>query len=564
MAKALENTYRLSNGNTRMSPEELRKALSDFEHFMGNYQQIVDKRRTLVPFKLNEFQKMLFSKILPMVQKETRLERRHHVVVVKGRQVGCSVGLVALINYICSYVSGMEHLSVGHVFPVGDTVAKFYQQKVAPIITGVHPDIFPNINRETMSSSIVTHYSDIKGIPRDCYYELISSGASSIRSATINVLLEDECSFYAHPERLEDAILPAIPDYGFSLVVYLSTVDEKRGNFFLEKLKTAIDNPEDWTVIFAPWYMTYPEEPVGIKFEQLVLNEYEENVIVPAMMRDGVPRERWGDCIDWYRRRKATGVNMHMEYPTTLDEVLEMGEDDRVFSAELTSKQKENIEERPYYQLLQDTITGKIEAKSTDGKTPLVIYRPPVYGHKYRIAIDPITANSAASDFFVMQVMDTRTHEQVAVFAGKEMSDEDYADFAVNLAKLYNNAQLCPEINVASGFVVGVNARHYYNWYYANNNARKNREVGLRTTATTKPVYLDKLKTLLDTGGIKIHDQETLTQLENYVRKVNSRTVKYEGKGKTHDDKVAALFIYAGTLGIQELKESSSTGWSFL
>ena len=564
MAKKLENDYRLPNGTERLTPEQIRRALSDFEFFMGNYQQIVDKGRRLVPFRLNEFQKMLFSKILPMVHKETRLERRHHVVVVKGRQVGCSVGLVALINYICAYVSGAERISCGHVMPIGDTVSKFYQQKVAPLICGTHPDLFPDVERETLSSSIVTHYRSIKGVPRDCYYEVISSGASSIRSSTINILLEDECSFYAHPEALENAILPAIPDYGFSLVVYLSTVDDRRNTFFLDKIKTAIDNPEDWTVIFAPWYMSYPEEPVGINFDQLVLSEYEEEVIIPAMAKDGVSKEKWGDCIDWYRRRKATGVNMKKEYPTTLDEVLELGEDDRVFSEEALAKQDENILSVPNYSLLADTVTGKIEAKSTDDATPLKIYVPPAYGHKYRICIDPITSISETSDYFAMQVMDTRTHEQAAVFHGKQMSDEDYADYAVNLAKLYNNAQLCPEVNVASGFIVGVNSRHYYNWYYASKLAHNNKIIGLRTTATSKPVYLDKLKTLLDTGGIKIHDPETLQELRNFVKKTKGSTVKYEGKGKTHDDLADSLFLYAGSLNISDLKTTSAAGWSFL
>ena len=486
--------------------------------------------------------------------------------MVKGRQVGASVGVVALINYICAFVSGMENLSVGHVFPVGDTITKFYTQKVSPIITGVHPQLFPTMERETLSSSILTHYKDIKGIPRNNFYELISSGASSIRSSTINVLLEDECSFYTRPEQLEDAILPAMPDYGFSLIVYLSTVSDKKSMFFLDKIKAARDNPEDWTLIFVPWYFTYPERTVGVDFDSLILSEYEENVMVPAFKADNLPKERGGDCIDWYRRRAQDGVAMKMEYPTTLDEVLTIGEDERVFGGESLEHQEKNIEEASPYRLVTDNLTGKVEAQETE-YSPFTIYRKPVYGRRYRVAVDPITAQSDTSDYFVMQVFDIKSHEQMAVFHGKGYDDDTYADYAVAIAKIYNNAEICPEINVASGFIAGVNNRHYYHWFYANEKARKNKEIGLRTTASSKERMVDQLKTLLDRELIKIHDRETLDELNNFVKKVRVRSdggksVYMAAKGKTHDDLVMALVIYAGSLSQRDLEQRKKTGFS--
>lgn len=566
MAKALENSYRLPNKDIPLEKGDFVQAIQNFEYFMANYQQIVNKERQLVPFKLNAFQRKLFEVILPMVQKETRLDRRHRVVVVKGRQVGASVGVVALINYICAFVSGMENLSVGHVFPVGDTITKFYTQKVSPIITGVHPQLFPTMERETLSSSILTHYKDIKGIPRNNFYELISSGASSIRSSTINVLLEDECSFYTRPEQLEDAILPAMPDYGFSLIVYLSTVSDKKSMFFLDKIKAARDNPEDWTLIFVPWYFTYPERTVGVDFDSLILSEYEENVMVPAFKADNLPKERWGDCIDWYRRRAQDGVAMKMEYPTTLDEVLTIGEDERVFGGESLEHQEKNIEEASPYRLVTDNLTGKVEAQETEF-SPFVIYRNPVYGRRYRVSVDPITAQSDTSDYFVMQVFDIKSHEQMAVFHGKGYDDDTYADYAVAIAKIYNNAEICPEINVASGFIAGVNNRHYYHWFYANEKARKSKEIGLRTTASSKERMVDQLKTLLDRELIKIHDRETLDELNNFVKKVRVRSdggksVYMAAKGKTHDDLVMALVIYAGSLSQRDLEQRKKTGFS--
>ena len=534
---------------------------------MSNCQQVVNKERQTVPFKLHAFQRRLFETILPMVQKETRLDKRHSICVVKGRQVGASVGTVALIHYICAYVSNMSHLVVGHTFPVGDTITKFYKQKVEPIISGCHPDLFPTMERETLSSSILTHYKDVKGVPRNNYYELISSNASSIRSSTVNVLVEDEVCFYTHPEQLQDAILPSMPDYGFSLVIYLSTVSDKKSTFFLDKIKTARDNPEDWTLIFVPWYFTYPERKVGIDFDSLILDDYEKDVILPAMQRDNIPKERWGDCIDWYRRRKISGVDMVREYPTTLDEVLSMGEDERVFNGESLEKQEENIEDAPFYRLITDNLTGKVEAQKAEDETPLKIYREPVYGRRYRLAVDPITAQSDTTDFFSMSMFDIKSHEQMAVFHGKGFSDDDYADFAVAMSKIYNNAEICPEINVASGFIAGVNNRHYYRWFYANDKARKNKEIGLRTTASSKERMVDQLKTLLDRGLIKIHDRDTLDELNNFVKRTRTRSdgsksIYMAAKGKTHDDLVMSLVVYSGSLQQRDLEGAKKVGFS--
>ena len=90
----LQNSYRLPNGEDRISYDNMEKAISDFSFFAKNYQQIVNKQRLTVPFELNQFQKRFFSKLLPMVKPETRLNRRHSVVVVKPRQVGASTPLL--------------------------------------------------------------------------------------------------------------------------------------------------------------------------------------------------------------------------------------------------------------------------------------------------------------------------------------------------------------------------------------------------------------------------------------------------------------------------------------
>lgn len=565
--RKLENSYRLPNGEKHIPPDDVRQCLSDFSFFMGNYAQILNKERITVPFELNAAQKKIFEVLLPMVDPKTRLNKRHTVVLAKSRQIGASVSIVAFINYICAYVNGLENMSIAHVFPVGDTLSKFYLQKTVPIITGVHPDLFPYIERENLSSSILTHYRDTKGLPRNNYYELIASAASSIRSSTVNVAIFDEVAYYRSPEQLEDAILPAMPDYGFSLVVYASTFDDKRSTYFKDKLKTALDNPDDFTILFIPWYLTYPEKPHGIDINSLTLTEYDKNVILPALKKDKVPEERWGDCIDWYHRRKLMTTNMAYEYPTTVEEIITAHDDIQVFSEESLKKQEEHIEPGGKYRLVTDVQTGQVSAVlDENGEAPFTIFRSPIAGERYRVAIDPIASNSSESDYFAAHVFNMRNNEQVAVLHLRGVPVEDCADLTLCMAKLYNRAELCPESNLAESLVLLIWGQRYYNWYYQTDSQRAKREPGIRTTVTSKEAMINRVILLLDNDRVILHDKDTIDELRNFVYKYDKKrgTRKAQARGNKHDDLVMSLAIYAASLDQRNMTGDRKIGWHIL
>lgn len=566
--KPLENTYKLPNRNKLLDREELDLILHDFEYYMANYTQIVDKGRQTVPFKLNKFQRRLAEKLIPFIAPATRLNRRHNVVVVKPRQVGGSVFIVALINYLCAFMEGINHLNVMHTFPVEATITKFYAAKVEPIITGVHPSIFPTMYRQTIGSSILTQYHDIKGIERDNMYELISANASSIRSATSHVLLMDEVGFYSHPEDLEAAILPTLPDYGFSLVVYLSTFEDKKTDFFLNKIQTAIDTPDDYTLLFVPWFLMYPEVHYGVDIKTLVLTDYDKDVILPELMKAGIPEEDWGDAIDWYHRKSAGFAAMKKEYPTTLQEVLEAASDEKVVPQPDLDYLKQFREEGMYCRILTDPLTNRAEAQCCE-MSPLKIFRKPRSGHTYILTVDPVATVGDNTDYFAASMFDRNTHEQVASMIGRGYSTEDWAAYCVGLCKIYNRAQICPENNIAGEFVEVVKGQRYYNWYYPNQAMRKKNLPGLRTSVDTKEKMVTNLLLMLRNHRLTIHDPVFLDQLETFERKVKRRpdgtvSVRLEARKGKHDDAVACLWLYAGMMDSYDLTGQEGDGWAIL
>lgn len=570
MAKLVPNEY---PSNEPLTADDIRMALTGdfdgFKYFFENCMMLQDRdTRQYVHPKMNRGQELIARTILGYVAKDTRATVHKECVILGPRQFGKSTLLTSVASYIEAYVPGMENLNVIHTLQTGTTATKFFKQKIEPIVTNVNPSIYPTIYRDTLGTSTLLKYADVKGIKRGGYYEITSAGSNSVRSGTVSVWLCDEPSEYRNPEAVEDAISGAISSYGWSFTAYIGTFSDRLSGYFLDKIKTALDNPDDMELVFIPWFLVYGREGDGVGIDESKYTEYDKEVIIPEMAKYGIPKEEWNDKIGWYHRRALRTSKMKFEFPTSIEDILKLTSERRVFPDELLSKQDDNIAAGKHYRILTDNATGKVEAHEADAG-PFIMYKRPLYGHRYRISIDPITARSDDTDNFIMHVMDLSNNEQVATFADKGLADEDYADWAVSIGTIYNKAELCPEINVANGFIVAVNARRYYHWYYQDKKSRINKEPGIRTSVSTKETMIDALATLLNRGNIIIHDASTIEELSGMVKYVKTKddgtnTVRMAAKRGAHDDRVAALWIYAGSLDLRQIEGKTGQGWAIL
>lgn len=574
MPKRLENNY--PTDAPHLTPEEMRMALSGdfdgFKYFFENCMLLQDRdTRQYIHPKMNRGQEMIARPILKCVAKETRSDRHKEVLMIGPRQFGKSTVLTAISNYIEAYVSGMENLNLITTMHTSDAATKYFKQKMEPILTSVHPDIFPTIERDSSVSSTLLKYKDIKGIPRGGYYEILSAGSNSVRSGTVSVWLCDEPSEYRNPEMVEDAVSGAISSYGFSFTAYIGTFSDRLSTYFLDKIKTAMEHPDEMELIFIPWFLVYGREGDGASVDLSMLSDYESKVIIPEMIKYDIPTSQFADKIGWYRTRSLRTSKMRYEFPTSIDDIMDLTSDKKVFSAESIAKQRNNIEPGRYFTLSTDTMTKKVKADpEEDGReTPFKIYRRPIDGHQYKLVVDPITAVNDNTDTFAMCVFDDKNMEQVAVFQGRDMPLEDYADFAVSIATIYNKAMIVPESNVAAAFVTSVYSMRYYNFYYDSQKSRKDRCPGIRTTVSSKENMIDKLKLLLETGRIILHDKDTIDQLDSFEKKVKTRSdggtsVKMAARSGKHDDLVSTLWIYAGSLTQQQIGGQKRTGFAIL
>lgn len=572
MAKQLQSDYQLTYDH--LTPDQLKRALSGdlegFRYFFENCMQLQDKEtRQLIHPKLNKGQELIADTILKHVGKETRANTHKEIVICGPRQFGKSTLITAISNYMAAYVSGLERSNIVHTLHTGGAVDKYYRQKMSPIVTGVHPDIFATIERATLGPSTQLFYRDVKGIPRGSYYEILSASSNSVRSGTVTVWLCDEPSEYRNPQMTEDAVSGAIPDHGFSFTAYIGTFSDRISSYFIDKIQLALDNPDEMELVFVPWFLVYGGEEDILDFTEDNYNDYDRDVIIPELIKYGYTgREALGK-IAWYHRRALRTAHMRYEFPTSIDDIMSLTSDRCFFSEEARKMQEPNILAGEPTRIVLDQFTKKPEMQKTDS-SPFTVFRKPQEGHRYKLVVDAITSVSGNSDYFSMMVFDEKNNEQCAVFYENGLALEDYADYAVQIAKIYNRATIVPEQNMAEGFIALVwEGQKYYNFYFQDQSARAKKMPGIRTTASSRDGMLNTLTLLLESGRIIIHDQATLDEMSTFERKVKKRqdgteTVRIEARAGHHDDRVSNLWIFAGSLDRSQVAGRQSIGWSVL
>lgn len=180
------------------------------------------------------------------------------------------------------------------------------------------------------------------------------------------------------------------------------------------------------------------------------------------------------------------------------------------------------------------------EIRWQDGSGPVTIYREPEEGRPYVIGGD---TSGEGSDFFVAQVLDNITGEQVAVL--RHQYDEDtYAKQVFCLGRYFNDALVGIEANFSSYPIKRLEQLGYRNQYIREQEdtytGAIRKAFGFRTTATTRPVIIGTLVEAMRDGINLVNDRTTLEEMLTFVRNEKLRPEAEEG---AHDDCVLSLAI---------------------
>lgn len=174
------------------------------------------------------------------------------------------------------------------------------------------------------------------------------------------------------------------------------------------------------------------------------------------------------------------------------------------------------------------------------GTGPAVIYRKPEPGRPYVIGGD---TSGEGSDWFVAQVLDNVTGEQVAVL--RHQYDEDtFAKQVCCLGKYYNDALVGLEANFSTYPIKRLEMLGYKNQFVREAEdsftGGFRQAFGVRTDARTRPVMIGQLVEAMRHGLHTLNDRTTLEEMLTFVRNEKLRPEAEEG---AHDDCVMALAI---------------------
>jgi len=175
-----------------------------------------------------------------------------------------------------------------------------------------------------------------------------------------------------------------------------------------------------------------------------------------------------------------------------------------------------------------------------DEKGYIKIYEDVKPNYPYVIGGD--TAGEG-SDFFIGQVLDNTTGNQVAVL--RQQFDEDlYAEQMYCLGMYYNKALIGIENNFTMSPIKNLSRWDYPRQYVTKDidtfTQRPKNTYGFRTTSATRPVILADLVKIVRENTELINDLDTLNEMLTFVRNEKGRPEAMSGE---HDDLIMSLAI---------------------
>jgi len=176
----------------------------------------------------------------------------------------------------------------------------------------------------------------------------------------------------------------------------------------------------------------------------------------------------------------------------------------------------------------------------------LLEMREPVNTGTYIISADVAKGSGGDQSALTVIRRDGIRYEEVANFKSNRIKPEDFAPYAANLARRYNNALIIPENNYPGNEFIAFLIPIYNNIYVAktsyNENGKEVREYGVHTNLKTKPEYFLTTKRLLKDQLVKVNSSILYNQILEYPADDIHVVQQKDGSGG-HFDMLMAFVI---------------------
>lgn len=485
---------------------------------------IKNKRMELVRFQPNWAQQQFYAE----AERQFRDRGRVRIIILKARQLGMSTATEAMAFNLTFVFPGYRALVLAHEIPASQNLLEMTKR------------YWDNYPFKRLYTTDFYSKNDIGWVETGSNMKIATAGNKGAgRSSTIHFLHASEMAFYPDPKVVMTGLTQTIPESPGTVVVAESTANG-RGNYFHQQWQLAEQGETEYVPMFFPWHEhpEYRASYIGIPYHNLGKLSDEEKVLKKLGVDD--------DRLAWRRwaiiNKCQSDVLIFMqEYPSNPEEAF-LATGMNVFPGEHL---RECYAPEEGVRGLMIRTGDHVEFKpAADG--PLTLFRTPHedpdWG-KYILAGD--ATKTTRGDYAVVQVLNRRTMEQVAIWRGR-LDPITLGEEMFKLGVYYNMGLITCEIEGPGygtiGKLIGMN---YPNLWMRDAKADKlpgamtASTYGWSTTHQTKPLAVGWLLKHVVGHNLTIHDRKTYDEMSNYVILDNGEYGN--GNNEEYDDTVMSM-----------------------
>jgi len=516
--------------------------------YIQTFLKIRTKDNVIAPLILNPPQRRLYDAI----KTQWDAGKPVRIIILKARQMGFSTLTEALIFFLTVTAFHVQSMIVAHKEEATANLFHMSKRFYDELPPALRPMQQASNAQELVFDRPARMKGDAKGL--GSRIRCATAGGTGVgRSYTLKCLHLSEYAFWPGDKAgTFTGLVQAVPDKPGTVIIVESTANGY--DDFKKKWDAAVKAQRDGTDGYFPIFFAWFEMP---EYRRTPLPGFtrtaEEEELAAAFGLDD-------EQLAWRRWCIATNCGgdedvFRQEYPATPDEAF-IATGRCVFDKNALVLRRAQVENDPWERGIfraeydySGKITGWSWHREKDG--PVRIRKHPEQGVPYVLGGD--TAGTG-SDWFVGQLLDNRTGEQVAVLH-HQFGERKYAEQMFCLGMYYNEALIGVETNYSTFPQMCLEEFDYPNLYvrerYDTYTGKTVEAYGFETTTKTRPIIIDGLKDVAKYALDTICDYETLGEMLTFVYNERWRAEAEQGE---HDDLVMALAIAHAIRGQQATK----------
>ena len=526
-----------SSANPEKSPlqmvndliETMRICDAEPQEFIEHCLSIKTKNQQTVLLHLNTAQTMIHDRI----KKLRALGKPIRMIILKARQEGVSTLCEALIFERTARFENTNSLIVAHEPESTDAIFAMSKLFYDLLPTWAKPmRRYDNKKQMVFENPNEKERANDPGL-RSRMVIATAEKAKVGRGLTLHNFHGSEVAFWKNAKDLMLSVLQAIPNLPNTAVFLESTANGFGGDgeYFYKTVQDVLAGKSEFELVFLPWHLMdeYSLALTGdkekIKFSE-TLDEYEKSLKTSARLTlEQLNWRRWAI-------QNLTGGDIEkfkQEYPATIEEAFVAS------SKSVIPKQ---------YVEAQGKFTRSPIRKLDD----ILIYEEPNPRHFYSLGADP--SEGIGQDDSTITIIDKMTGREVGSYIGQIQPDL-FAKKIKQAAELFNDALAIVEINNHGLAVINALKGEYSNLYqrtvFDKQTNTKRKELGWKTSQTTKPLMVDDFIAGLRDEDIGLSSQTTVSQMMTFVHtNESSRYGMGAESGQKDDALISAMLAWQG------------------